>query len=68
MSPAPMKFDDYIIMVPASGPQIAKLSTTWRVRQHPRRELNHFIPSRTARRWLVRSDVVYEAEKPFWRA
>ena len=48
--------------------QISETLHTWRDRQHRRRELTQLTERDLHDVGLSWSDVVYEAEKPFWRA
>ena len=48
--------------------QISETVHTWRARQHQRRELTQWTERDLHDVGLSWSDVVYEAEKPFWRA
>jgi uncharacterized protein YjiS (DUF1127 family) len=48
--------------------QIGDTLHVWRQRQLQRRELLHWTERDFHDAGLCRSDVVYEAEKPFWRA
>ena len=48
--------------------QISETLHIWRNRQHQRRELTQWTERDLHDVGLSWSDVVYEAEKPFWRA
>jgi uncharacterized protein YjiS (DUF1127 family) len=48
--------------------QLSDTFRTWRQRQHQRRELAQWTERDLHDIGLSWSDVVYEAEKPFWRA
>jgi uncharacterized protein YjiS (DUF1127 family) len=48
--------------------QLSETFQTWRKRQSQRRELNHWSERDLHDVGLSWSDVVHEAEKPFWRA
>jgi uncharacterized protein YjiS (DUF1127 family) len=48
--------------------QILDLVHTWRERQHGRRELARWSERDLHDAGLSRSDVIFEADKPFWRA
>jgi uncharacterized protein YjiS (DUF1127 family) len=48
--------------------QISETLHTWRERQIRRRELTQFTERDLHDVGLSWSDIVYEAEKPFWRA
>jgi uncharacterized protein YjiS (DUF1127 family) len=47
---------------------VAELLHTWRERIQQRRELTHWSERDIHDAGLSWSDVVYEAQKPFWRA
>ena len=55
-------------MVPDFWAQITETLHIWRDRQHQRRELTQWTERDLHDVGLSWSDVVYEAEKPFWRA
>jgi uncharacterized protein YjiS (DUF1127 family) len=48
--------------------QISETFHIWRERQRQRRELAQWTDRDLHDVGLSRSDIVYEAEKPFWRA
>jgi uncharacterized protein YjiS (DUF1127 family) len=48
--------------------QISETIHTWRERQQQRRELARWSERDLHDVGLSRSDIVFEAEKPFWRA
>ncbi len=48
--------------------QLGETIRTWRERQQQRRELSRWSERDLHDVGLSRSDVVFEAEKPFWRA
>jgi uncharacterized protein YjiS (DUF1127 family) len=48
--------------------QISETFHTWRERQQSRRELARWSERDLHDVGLSRSDIVFEAEKPFWRA
>jgi uncharacterized protein YjiS (DUF1127 family) len=48
--------------------QLSETFHTWRQRQRDRRQLAELTPRDLHDVGLSWSDVVYEAEKPFWRA
>ena len=48
--------------------QLGETFRTWRARQQQRRELASWSERDLHDVGLSRSDIAYEAEKPFWRA
>lgn len=48
--------------------QIAETFHVWRDRMHARREMTHWTERDLHDAGISWSDMVYEAEKPFWRA
>jgi uncharacterized protein YjiS (DUF1127 family) len=67
-----MSIDAHELMVSHQGPKLlARVGETlrvWRQRQLQRRELARWSERDLHDVGLCWSDIVYEAEKPFWRA